>query len=71
MPIPDSDVDLAVILDQVASQWEELRRMDEVLWRHTLESGFTVSATPISRAAWAESRRPLVRAARADGIRVG
>jgi hypothetical protein len=68
---PDSDIDLAVILDQVASPWEELRRMDDVLWRHTLESGLTVSATPISRAAWVESRRPLVRTARADGVRVG
>jgi hypothetical protein len=68
---PDSDVDLAVILDEVASPWEELRRMDDVLWRHTLESGLTVSATPLSRAAWADSRRPLVRAARTDGVRVG
>ena len=39
---PDSDVDLAVILDEVASPWEELRRMDDVLWRHTVESGLTV-----------------------------
>jgi hypothetical protein len=69
--VPDSDVDLAVILDEVVSPWQELRRMDEVLWRHTLESGLTVSATPISRATWAESRRSLVRAAKADGIRVG
>jgi predicted nucleotidyltransferase len=68
---PDSDVDLAVILDHVASRWEELRRMDDVLWRHTLATGLTVSATPISRATWAESRRPLVRAAKAGGVRVG
>jgi Nucleotidyltransferase domain/Uncharacterised protein family (UPF0158) len=68
---PDSDIDLAVILDEVVSPWEELRRMDDILWRRTLESGFTISATPISRATWAESRRPLVRAARADGILVG
>ena len=69
--VPDSDVDLAVILDEVASPWEELRRMDDVLWRHTLESGLTVSATPISRATWAEARRTLVRAAKTDGVRVG
>ena len=68
---PDSDVDLAVILKELRSPWEELRRMDDVLWRHTLQSGLTVAATPISLAAWEESRRPLVRAARADGIRVG
>lgn len=68
---PDSDVDLAVILDELRSPWEELRRMDDLLWHHTVKSGLTVSATPISRAAWAEARRPLVRAAKADGIRVG
>jgi hypothetical protein len=68
---PDSDVDLAVILDEVVSPWEELRRMDDILWRHTLESGLTISATPISRVTWVESRWPLVRAARADGIPVG
>jgi predicted nucleotidyltransferase len=68
--VADSDVDLAVILDEIVSPWEELRRMDEVLWRHTLESGLTVSATPISRASWAEPRRPIVRAAKADGVRV-
>ena len=38
--------------------------------KHT-ESGLTVSATPISRARWAESQRPLVRAAKSDGVRVG
>jgi predicted nucleotidyltransferase len=68
---PESDIDLAVILDEVASPWEELRRMDDILWRHTLESGLTVSAIPISRSAWAASRRPFMRAAKADGIHVG
>lgn len=68
---PHSDVDLAVILDDVSSPWEELRRMDEILWRHTLDSGLTLSATPISVSAWSEAQRPLVRAAKAEGVRVG
>jgi hypothetical protein len=45
--------------------------MDDILWRHTLDSGVTISATPISRATWAESSRPLVRSAKADGIPIG
>jgi predicted nucleotidyltransferase len=49
---PDSDVDLAVILDDMDSAWEELRRMDEVLWRHMLDSGVTVSAMPLARRVW-------------------
>lgn len=68
---PHSDVDLAVILDGVYSPWEELRRMDDILWRHTLDSGLTVSATPISRTAWAEAQRPLVKTAKAEGVRIG
>jgi predicted nucleotidyltransferase len=67
---PDSDVDLAVILDRVESPWDELRRMDDVLWRHTLASGLTLSATPISRSSWEEGRRPLVRTARSEGERL-
>lgn len=64
---PDSDVDLAVVLDQVTSPWEELRRMDDILWRHTLECGVTVSVTPIGRAAWESARRPHIRSARSEG----
>jgi hypothetical protein len=67
---PDSDVDLAVVLDEVVSPWDELRRMDDVLWRHTVASGLTVSAMPVSAEAWDEGRRPLLRAARSEGVPV-
>ena len=67
---PESDIDLAVILDDTPSPWDELRRMDDVLWRHTLESGLTVSATPVSRAAWEDPRSPMLRSAKAEGLRV-
>lgn len=68
---PGSDVDLAVILEDVSSSWEELRRMDHVLWRHTLERGLTVSAIPISVTAWTEAQRPLVMTAKAEGFPIG
>jgi hypothetical protein len=45
--------------------------MDQILWRHTLRSGVTVSATPISLRAWTEAQRPLVKPAQAEGVRVG
>lgn len=64
---PDSDLDLAVILDHVDSVWDELRHMDEILWRHTRDSGVTISATPISRSSWEHPDRPLVRSAKAEG----
>ena len=65
---PESDIDLAVILDDMPSPWDELRRMDDLLWRHTLESGVTVSAMPISRGDWEDTRRPMVRSAKAEGL---
>lgn len=68
---PDSDIDLAVILDDMASPWDELRNMDGVLWRHTLESGLTVTATPINRHEWKKPTRPLVRTVKAEGRSLG
>ncbi len=44
------DLQLLVVLTDLRSPWEELHRMDEVLWRHTERSGFTVTAVPVSAA---------------------
>ena len=66
----DSDLDLAVILEDLSTPWEELRRMDQILWRHTLDSGVTVSATPISLSVWNHAQRPLVKSAKAEGLQV-
>jgi predicted nucleotidyltransferase len=63
----DSDLDLAVVLLDVDDAWEDGRRMDEILWRHTLEAGITISALVVDAAEWDEARRPLVRTARASG----
>lgn len=58
------DLELLVVLDDMHSPWEELHRMDEVLWRHTERSGLTVTALPVSRAELAKPTTPhLVRAA--------
>ncbi len=65
---PESDLDLAVILETFASPWDELRQMDEILWRHTLESGITVSVTPVLAADWDHAGRPMLKTARAEGI---
>ena len=66
----ESDIDVAVILDKVDSPWDELRHMDDILWRHTEGSGLTVSATPVSKSTWEAASRPLVRTARAEGERL-
>jgi predicted nucleotidyltransferase len=57
---PESDVDLLVVLDQVRSRREELARMSDVLWRHSLEHDVVV---------FRESDEPLLVRARAEGVR--
>ncbi len=64
---PESDIDLLVVLDRVDSPWAELRRMDDVLWRHSLQNDTVVTAVPVSVE---EARRgdwPAVVRARAEG----
>jgi predicted nucleotidyltransferase len=64
----DSDLDLLVVLDSVGDPWEEHRRMDEVLWHHTLASGTVVSAMPVSRARFESPDEPVLIRARAEAI---
>lgn len=68
---PDSDVDLLVVLDEMASPWEELRRMDEVLWRHSYESGRVLSALPVTEEALEAGQDPAVVRAAAEARPVG
>jgi predicted nucleotidyltransferase len=64
---PESDVDLLVVLDRVDSPWEELRRMDEVLWRHSYENDAVVSAVPVAERDLDDPVHPLLIRARAEG----
>jgi predicted nucleotidyltransferase len=63
----DSDLDVAVVLRGVDSPWEESRRMDEILWRHTLAAGITISALVVDSSEWDRAGRPLLRTAKASG----
>ena len=63
----ESDLDIAVVLRDVESAWEDARLLDAVLWDATRESGITVSAVVVDSAEWAEPRRPLLRTAKAQG----
>lgn len=67
---PESDIDLLVVLDEVGSVWEEQKRMDDVLWRHSLANETVVTGFPV---AMDESVRasPFLLRARAEGLAVG
>jgi predicted nucleotidyltransferase len=68
---PESDLDLLVVLDEVESPWDELRRMDEVLWLHTEASGITVSAIPVTAADLDNPTAPVLIRAMRDAQPVG
>jgi predicted nucleotidyltransferase len=64
---PESDIDLLVVLDRVDSPWDELRRMDEVLWRHSYQNDAVISAVPVAERELDDTARPLLIRARAEG----
>lgn len=68
---PESDIDLLVVLDQVDSVWDELRRMDPVLWRHSFDNDTVVTALPVARRDLEQRKRPVLARAQAEGLLVG
>jgi hypothetical protein len=64
---PESDIDLLVVLDRVESPWQELRRMDEILWRHSYRSDAVISAVPAGEDELGEAAPPLLIRAQAEG----
>jgi hypothetical protein len=66
----ESDLDLLVVLDDMQSAWVEGARMDDVLWRHTFDSGIVVSALPVRARDLEAPRRPVLKRAVADGVEV-
>lgn len=63
----ESDLDLAVILRDATSPWEDAHQMDQLLWDKTLESGITVSTVVIDADDWRRATAPLLASAKAQG----
>jgi hypothetical protein len=68
---PESDIDLLVVLDRVDSPWEELDRMDDVLWRHSIDNDTVVTAFVLAEEELERPRVPAVIRAKAEGRSVG
>jgi hypothetical protein len=64
---PESDIDLLVVLDRVDSVWGELRRMDDILDRHSVANETVVSAMPVAEADLAEPTTPVLIRATTEG----
>lgn len=61
----DHDLQLLVVLTEPVDAWAELRRMDDVLWRHTERSGLAITALPLRAADLAAPGSALLRRAAA------
>jgi Uncharacterised protein family (UPF0158) len=66
----NADIELVVVLSDLRSRWEELRHMDEVLWRHTERAGLAVVAVPVTAEEWAAQANPLLRRAAAEAVQL-
>ena len=67
---PESDIDLLVVLDRVDSPWDELRAMDELLDRHSVEYETVISALPVAEEEVLEPKLPVLVRAAAEGREV-
>lgn len=67
---PESDIDLLVVLDEVLSPWQELRRMDDVAWRHSFENDTVITVLPVAEADLEDPAVPSLLRAKSEGQKV-
>jgi hypothetical protein len=67
---PEAALELLVVLDEVADHWEEKRRMDRVMWRHSVRNDTVVTETPIAEAELDGAATLLLARARREGVRI-
>lgn len=63
----ESDIDLLVVLRDMDSPWDELRRMDDLMWRLSLAHGVTLSALPVTAHELEHPAKPVLIEARSHG----
>jgi Uncharacterised protein family (UPF0158) len=67
---PESELELLVLLDSLDDRWEERRRMDKVMWRHSVRNDTVVTGIPVTEAELKRGDTPLISRALAEGVRV-
>jgi hypothetical protein len=67
---PESELELLVVLDDFADRWQERRRMDRVMWRHSVRNDTVVVCAPVTEAELEREGRPPLARPTAEGVRV-
>jgi hypothetical protein len=66
----ESPLELLVVLDSVPDRWEERRRMDRVMWRHSVRNDTVVICAPVAESDLERADTPLLARALAEAVRV-
>lgn len=67
----EPDLDLLVVLSGFDSAWDELHRMDAILWEHSERNGVVIAVLPVSQAEFGRPTAPRVIRAKAEAVRIG
>lgn len=67
---PDSDVDIAVVLDDYEAPVADIRRMSEVFSRLSLEADVHLSRVPVRQPEWQERDTVFLRNVRREAVAV-
>jgi Uncharacterised protein family (UPF0158) len=67
---PESAVELVVVLDRFTDRWSEKRRMERVMWRHSMRNDAVVTEIPVTAIEFEHAVTPLLSRAVAEGVRV-
>jgi Uncharacterised protein family (UPF0158) len=67
---PESELELVVVLDSIDDRWQEKRRMDQVLWRHSIRYDTVVCGMPATDRELHDGATPLMARASAQALRV-
>jgi len=68
---PDSDVDIAVVLDDFDSPFTEITRMSAITAEPSLEADLVLSVIPIRQEEWGDEATIFLRNAEREGVSVG
>jgi hypothetical protein len=67
---PESELELLVVLDSVQNRWEERRRMDRVMWRHSMRNDTVIVCSAVTESDLQRGGTPLLTRAKAEGVRI-
>jgi predicted nucleotidyltransferase len=67
---PDSDIDVLVLLDEIASLWDDTQAVVKALYPLQWEVVRPIHATPVDVRSYETADYPLFRNAKKEGIRV-